>query len=134
MATPEQIADFIQQRITVGRVRPCAKYWSAFDYPPLPYYGPQLPSVEQIAKELIQDGQFSGLKLGGFLNTPTGEFLERAVELVVPRAFFPEYELLVAALKLAAELQQGKARGNAVLFVGGTLLIGVLLTGRAKAA
>ena len=128
MATPQELADFIQRRITVGRVRPGMKHWFVGRYQmPLPYYGPTLPSAAQIAGELIQDGEFRALELGGFLNRPTGKFLEQAVELVVPRALAPEFELLVASLKLAADLQQSQTRSRAFLAVGGTVLIGILV-------
>jgi hypothetical protein len=61
------------------------------------------------------------------VNTPTGDFLEQAVELVVPRVIASEFGLIVAALKYAADRQQGESRGEALLAVGGTFLFGLLL-------
>ena len=135
MATQKQIANFIQGRIALGRVQPGTNYSFAFRYSiGIPYWGPALPTVEELARALIQDGGFRALQLGSFFATPTGDFLEQAVELVIPRAFSPEFDLLVAAIKLAAELQQGESRGNALLALGGTVLIGVLLREVTKAA
>jgi hypothetical protein len=133
MASQQQIANFIARRINVGRVQPGQNYWFAAFYTPA-YYGPPLPTAQQIAGQLVKDAEFTALGLGGLLNTPTGEFLEQAVELVAPRALSPEFELLVAALKLAAELQQGDARGKAILAVAGSLLLGAILKEIAAAA
>jgi hypothetical protein len=75
----------------------------------------------------VADAEFKGLQLGGFLNTPTGEFLEQAVEMIVPKAFSLEFELIVAGLKLAADRQQGEKWGKALLTVGGSLVVGAVL-------
>jgi len=54
--------------------------------------------------------------------------------LALPRAFVPEFALLVDALKLAAKLQQGKARGTVILSAVGAVVIGVLVNEVRKAA
>lgn len=100
----------------------------------LPYYGSALPTIEQIAEQLIQDAEFRTLQLGGILNTPTGEFIEESVALAIPRLFSPEFELLVGALRLASENQRNEARGNALLAAGGSLLVGLILRSLIKAA
>jgi len=100
----------------------------------MPFQAAPLPAFEQVAAELVRDTEFRALQLGTFLNTPSGEFLEEAVALAVPRAFVPEFALLVDALKLAAKLQQGKARGTVILSAVGAVVIGVLVNEVRKAA
>lgn len=127
MATHADIADFIGRRITVGRVQPgMSNYFYITGWAP-PYYGPTLPTIEQIANDLIVDAEFMGLELGGFLNTPNGEFIEQAVEMIVPRALSPEYELIAAGLKLAADRQRGEKWGKALLAAVVSLLAGVAI-------
>jgi hypothetical protein len=133
VADHQQVADFIQQRVTLGRVRPGAELRS-LSYYPTPYYGAPLPTVEQAGESFFQDAEFRALQLGGFLNTPGGDFLEQAVELVVPRVLAPEFDLLVEALKYASARQQGDTRGKAALAVGGTLLVAAIIREIAKAA
>jgi hypothetical protein len=79
---------------------------------PLPYNGPPLPTVEQIAYELVADGEFCALQLGRFLSSPTGTFVKEAVEMAIPRAFAPEFELVVGGLRVAADLQQDRSEGR----------------------
>jgi hypothetical protein len=131
--TQDQLADFIRSRISVGRVQPGADYSYSAWYP-VPYHGASVPTLELVAAELVRNAEFRALKLGTFLNTPTGDFVEEAVALAVPRAFAPEFALLVDALKLAAELQQGEARGNVILTAIGAVVIGVVVNEARKAA
>jgi hypothetical protein len=131
--TQEQLADFIRSRISVGRIQPGADYSYSARYP-VPYNAAALPTFEQIAGELVRNSEFRALQLGTFLNTPTGEFVEEAVALAVPPAFAPEFALLVGALKLAANLQQGEARGNVILTAIGAVVVGVIVNEARKAA
>jgi hypothetical protein len=131
--TQDQLADFIRTRISVGRVQPGADYSPLACYP-MRYYPVPLPTLEQAGAELVRNTEFRALQLGTFLNTPTGEFFEEAVALAVPRAFAPEFGLLVDALKLAAKLQQGEARGNVILTAIGAVAIGVIVNEARKAA
>ena len=127
LATHADIADFIGRRITVGRVQPgMNNYLYLTGWAP-PYCGPNLPTIEQIANDLGVDAEFMALELGGFLNTPTGEFIEQAVEMIVPRALSPEFELIAAGLKLAADRQRGEKWGKALLAAVVTLLAGVAI-------
>lgn len=133
MPTQDQLAAFIRSRISVGRVQPGVDYsYSAWS--PMPHHAAPLPTFEQVAAELVRNTEFRALQLGTFLNTPTGDFLEEAVALAVPRAFAPEFAVLVDALKLAAKLQQGEARGNIILTAIGAVFIGVVVNGARKAA
>jgi hypothetical protein len=127
LATQADIADLIRRRFTVGRVQPGVNNYLYVNLCPSPHIGPALPTIQQIANDLLADAEFKGLQLGGFLNTPTGEFLEQAVQMIVPRALSPEFELIVAGLKLAADRQQGEKWGKALLAVGGSLLAGAVL-------
>ena len=127
MAHQQEIADYVRRRITLGRVQPGLAYWPAGVVYRLPYRGPALAPPEQLAVELLHDADFRALQLGQLLNTPTGAFLEEAVALAVPRSLSPEFDLIVTALKLAADLQQRKQRGNLVLIAGGTLLAGLFI-------
>ena len=133
MPTQDQLADFIRRRISVGRVQPGADNAYARLYPTLYPLAP-LPAYEQVAAELARDTEFRVLQLGTFLNTPSGDFVEQAVSLAVPRGFTPEFSLLVDAVQLAAKLQQGEARGNVILSAIGAVVIGVLVNEARKAA
>lgn len=133
MASQDQIAEFVQRRIAVGRVQPAQTYWYPAHYPVL-QHGGSLPTVEQMAAELVQDAEFRALQLGRLLNTPTGEIVESAVAYAVPRAFAPEFGLIVGALRLAADFQKSQSRDRAILAAGGTLLVGVCFQGLRRAA
>ena len=133
MTQHEQVADFIQRRVTLGRVQPGTDY-RFMSYYGMPHYGAPLPTVEQAGEDLFQDAAFRGLQLGGLLNRPTGEFIEQAVELVVPRVLAPEFDLIVAALRYASARQQGETRAKALLAIGGSILFSVMLKEFGKAA
>ena len=129
MATPADVADFVRRRMAVGRVQPGVntyRYWRGWFTPD---DRPQLPTAAQLANSLLADAEFRGLQLGGFLTTPTGEFLEEALAMVVPRDLSPEFDLIVSALKLASDLQRGQKLGTAaVATAGGSLLLGWLVS------
>jgi hypothetical protein len=132
MATHQQIADFVERHVAIGRVRPGADY-RLLPYYGIPDFGGPLPKVEEVGESLFQSAEFNALLLGGLLNSPTGQFLEQAVELVVPRALAPEFDLIVAALRYASDRQQGASRAKAVFALGGTLLFGFILRELSKA-
>jgi hypothetical protein len=73
------------------------------------------PSAEELAEQLLADAEFGAIRLGTFLDTPDGELLVTAVELVSPPFYRDDIELLVAALKLAARIQQRQQRLGGVL-------------------
>lgn len=138
MATPEQIAEFVRTRLTVGRARPGADYSFLYPMPyygyPMPYYGPALPTVDEIAVDLVKDTGFRALQLGRFFTTPTGAVVAEAVELAIPRALSPEFGLIVDALTLAAEIQQGHVRSTLVLLTLGGIVVGAAIRDMGKAA
>ena len=133
MANQDELGDFIRRNISVGRVQPGVDYRHAARYP-MAYRESALPAVELIAASLVRDTEFRALQLGTLLNSPAGEFLEAAVALAVPRAFAPEFELIVEALRLAAKRQQDEARGKVVLTVFGVAVVGALVNEARKAA
>lgn len=100
----------------------------------MPYYGWPLATVEEMGEAFFRDAEFRALQLVRFLKTPTGEFLEQAVELAVPRALAPEFALIVGALKFAAARQHGETIGKAALAVLSAIVIGVIIKEVGKAA
>jgi hypothetical protein len=88
MANHEQVANFVERHVAIGRVRPGTNY-HFLTYYGVPYHGLPLPTVQEAGEAFFQSAEFGALQLGGLLNTPTGQFLEQAVELVVPRVLAP---------------------------------------------
>jgi hypothetical protein len=92
--------------------------------------------VEELAQELLADGEFQALRLGGWLGTPETELFARAVEMASPPFYRADVELLVAALRLAAKLQQRDARLAGRVAIGAialVVLLGFAGSGGAKA-
>ena len=132
MANQEQVANFVQRHVAVGRVRPGTNYHYLIYYG-VPYH-PPLPTIEEAGEAFFQSAEFGALQLGSLLNTPTGQFLEQAVELVVPRVLGPEFDLIVAALRYAAARQQGVSRARAAVTLGGGVLVALLVKELGRAA
>lgn len=77
----------------------------------------------QIAEALLADAEFRTLRLGTWLNTPSGELLSAAVAALTPPPFPQDVTLLIEALKLAAQRQQDEARQKiAAGLLGGAVL------------
>lgn len=89
-----------------------------------------VPSAQHYADAFLSDAEFLALGLGSFLATPDGEVISSAVGLVIAPAYAPEYQILVEALTLAAQLQRegqlGKAKKVGALGVG-VALIGLIV-------
>ncbi|MHB8394334.1 MAG: hypothetical protein ACYDC5_07510 [Candidatus Dormibacteria bacterium] len=117
MNSPEQLSDFVAKRIGVGRVQPGALYF----YTPFYLVRQPLPTREQLAQSLLADAEFQSLKLGNWLNSPSGEAIAQIVAEVVPSTLQPEFGLIVDGLKLAADLQ--KTNGRAQIGVGSLVLL-----------
>lgn len=132
MNSTERLSDFVGRRVQVGRVRPGASYHYLYT----PYYlpPPSLPTKEELAQNFLADAEFKSLKLGNWLNSPSGEVIAQIVAEVVPSTLQPEFGLIVDALKLAADLQ--KTNGRAQIGVGGLLLLfaGLIVSEGFKAA
>ena len=84
---------------------------------------------EQIAEQLLASATFRALRLGTWLSTPKGEFVTTAVEALTPSLYQMDINLLIDAVKLAAQAQQREAREKAasiglVVAIGGALIAG----------
>lgn len=117
MNSPEQLSDFVAKGIGVGRVQPGAIYF----YTPFYLVRQALPTKEELAQSLLADAEFQGLKLGNWLNSPSGEVIAQIVAEVVPPTLQPEFGLIVDGLKLAADLQ--KSNGRAQLIIGSLVFV-----------
>jgi hypothetical protein len=80
----------------------------------------------QIANELLADAEFRALKLGTWLSTPDGEIIATAVTALTPPPYKQDIDLLIEALKLAAQEQQREAREK--------IFVGLVFTGLATIA
>ena len=84
---------------------------------------------EQTAEQLLASAAFRALRLGTWLSTPKGEFITAAVEALTPPLHQMDINLLIDAVKLAAQAQQREAREKAVgiglvVAIGGALSAG----------
>jgi hypothetical protein len=84
---------------------------------------------EQIAEHLLASTEFRALRLGTWLKTPKAEFIVAAVEALSPPPYQVDIDLLIDAIKLAAQAQQREAREKAVgiglvVAIGGALIAG----------
>lgn len=94
------------------------------------FYTPPPPmadtyKAEDIAESMFAEAAFKAIKLGTVLNTPDGRLLVAAVEALTPLAYAKDVELLVAALRIAAGLQQAQARETVVKAVFGVAVAAV---------
>jgi hypothetical protein len=87
---------------------------------------------EHIAEALLADAEFRALRLGTWLNTPSGELVAEAVTELAPPPYQDDIDLLIQALQLAAQRQQAEARQKlAVGLLGGAALAFALGSSRA---
>ncbi len=93
-------------------------------YMRLPGYGPpQRPTAEEIGRWLLQDAEFRALELGTWLGTTDGEIIAGAVEGFLPPLYRQDVELLVDALRFAADLQQTEGREVAGAWALGSIVV-----------
>jgi hypothetical protein len=95
-------------------------YW----YPAFGQHLGSLPNYEEIATDLFGDAGFRTLQLGTWLESPSGEAIAEALALVLPRTLAPEFDLIVAGLKAAADRQRGEAWSLIIRRGVGTLIVG----------
>jgi len=88
---------------------------------------PQRPSAEEIGKLFLQDAEFRALELGTWLGTTDGEIIAGAVESFLPPLYRQDAELLVDALKFAADLQQTEGREVAGAWALGSIVVAGIL-------
>ena len=86
------------------------------------YYRPH--SANDIASELLQDAEFSEVKLATWLKSPDGVLIQTVVGWVLPQPQGLEFTLLVDAISLAAQAQQDNERG---LAGGWTVVVGAMV-------
>ena len=128
MTKQEQITDFLNRYVTNW-----PRSWGPFRERFYPFGGwRQRPNAEAVAKEFLGIAEFRELQLGTWLGTTNGEILTAAVEAVVPMFYAEDVELLVDALKIAAEAQQQQGQKKALATaVGAMVVIGLAGWGRA---
>lgn len=125
----QQLAEFLNRTVLWSRAP--IRYGglpllSAYDH----LYVQPRPTAEEIARQWIELEEFRALKLGTWLNTPEGELVAQAVEMVLPPFYKQDAQLLVAALRLAADMQQRQQRFAGGLALGAVAVLAVLaLTG-----
>lgn len=83
-----------------------------------------------LADELVKMAAFRELRLGTWLGTPNGQAIADAVDLVLPPQLGIQIDLVVTALRLAAELQQkeGQQKASQAGFILVALAIGICLS------
>jgi hypothetical protein len=121
MTKQQEIAQFLDQHITLPRVA-SPFGWSGQQWwaQPSPYLR-QRPTHQQIARELLAIPEFRALQLGTWLGTTDGQIIAEAVELVTPSFYREDVELLVNALQLAAQLQSQEGQEKAGMMALGAL-------------
>jgi hypothetical protein len=123
MTKQQEIAAFIDQHIAWPRV--------PYDCDPAldgmlhAHLGPGRPDAEQLAHELLDLADFHALRLGTWLNTTDGEIVAQGVEMVTPPLYRQDVQLLVAALRYAANLQHENAQRAGELALGAIALFGI---------
>lgn len=137
MTKQEQIAQFLDERITFPRVMSVYGWAEAAWHQPY-LYPYQRPTAEELAKEFLAIPEFRALQLGTWLGTTQGEVIAKAVEMVTPPFYRQDVELLVVGLKLAANLQategQDKAGKIALGVIGMAAFVALGIWGEGSAA
>lgn len=129
MASREEIAQFLEEFIQDWPRDPT---WNAGPFPfrPQPAMAYQITSQE-LADRMFEAVGFRALRLGSWLNTPDGELMASAIELLTPPPYSVDVELLLDALKIAATKQRTAEREKAV-GIGVVAAIGAVLLAGAK--
>jgi hypothetical protein len=127
MTKQEQIARFLDQYVTLPRAT--SRFASAGEeWLGQPYLVARTrPTQQQVAHELLAIPEFRALQLGTWLSTTNGEVIAEAVELVSPPFYRGDIELLVAALKLAAAVQQSEGQSKAGMLALAAVVIAALI-------
>jgi hypothetical protein len=130
LAKQEQIASYLLANPSFPFAEPLPLVYAR-----LPGYGaPQSPTAEEIGKKLLDDAEFRALGLGSWLGTTDGEIIAGAVEQFLPPLYRQDAELLVEALKFAANLQQAKSREVAGAWALGSIGAAIFLAVGIKSA
>ncbi|HEX9774439.1 MAG TPA: hypothetical protein VGB83_02510 [Actinomycetota bacterium] len=130
MSYEDRIAEYLREKVVprLGPDHPAIHFPQrrlAFDQHVL-----TLPTAEDLARKIVADGEFLALRLGTWLRTPDGEVIAKAVSLVLPPpGLSVEFNLMVEALKLAAQLQHEAARQKVAGPLALTGLVGLVVVG-----
>ena len=129
MATREEVGQFLEEFIQDWPRDPT---WQAGPFPfrPQPAMAYQT-SAEELAGQMFEMVGFRALRLGSWLNTPDGELMAAAVELLTPPPYEIDAKLLVDVLKIAATKQRSVEREKAV-GIGVVAAIGAALLAGSK--
>lgn len=104
-ATQDDLAEYLG-RFTMSWPRPQLWDWQ----PPMALGIASQHTPREVAGWLLRDAEFRAMKLGTWLNTPSGEFFALAVQTLAPPPYDEDAALLIEALQLAAMHQQSEAR------------------------
>ena len=118
-ATQEDLAEYLG-RFTMSWPRPQLWDWQ----PPMALGIASQHTPKEVSGWLLQDAEFRAMKLGTWLNTPSGEFFALAVETLAPPPYDEDAALLIEALRLAARQQQAEARDKVA---AGVALAGIVV-------
>jgi hypothetical protein len=114
-ATKQQIAAYVEEFTAQW---PKHQIWSWAMQPTMA----DSYTAGQIAEALLSDAEFRALRLGTWLNTPSGEVLAEAVTMLAPQPYSADINLLVDGLQIAAQRQQDEARQKIALgLLGGAV-------------
>lgn len=124
MTNQQEITQFLNEWIRWPRMaNPAFGTWAT----PNGFQPQQRPTVEQLANELLGIGEYRALQVGTWLGTTDGEIITQAVEAMSPPLYRQDVELLVAALKLAAVMQQTEGQQRAGKFALGAIGVAAII-------
>jgi hypothetical protein len=127
ISTREQIAQFLDSYISDW---PRSPYWPGAWYPGAAWIQPPVASrttSAELARDLLANAEFRALQLGTWLNKPDAELITAAVGAIAPPPYREDIELLVDALKLAAQAQRGEGIGRAIFTTGAAAGVSILI-------
>lgn len=125
MTKQEQLAQFLDTYITFPR----APSVFATGLSRMSWRSPQpaRPSADDLAQQLMELAEFRALQLGTWLETPDGQIVAEAIEMVSPPFYRADVELLIDVLEIAAREQQHRERRNVALGVAAFALVAVAI-------
>jgi hypothetical protein len=126
MASQEAITEFLDSYTAHW---PRVPAWP-YHYSPPHWQQPAMAyqvTPEALADDLISNAQFRALQLGTWLNRPDAELITAAVQAITPPPYSQDIELLVEALKLAAQAQRRDGWKHVLLTTGTTAGLSLLL-------
>jgi hypothetical protein len=126
MAPQEKITEFVDDYIAHWprvQVWPGQYYGLTWNQPAVTYQ----TTVQELADDLFANAEFRALQLGTWLNRPDVELITAAVEAITPPPYNQDIELLIEAIKLAAQLQRRDGWKSVLLTTGSAAAISLLV-------